>query len=166
MFVNIFKLQYLRNQWSNCNQILSEAMLKKLLVWHCRPGGSQVGSVDRIFFFFFYITKKSWKFLLQICLKCKLNCMQNSPMIYSDTTVFLRIACSNTKHLCRSRYMSNKTYDCIRNGFSDVLHFATGVALQCVEICALFTFAVQIVRRLHSPEKKSVLIKSKRPIDL
>ena len=33
------------------------AMLKKLLVWHCRPGGSQGGSVDRIFFFF-YITKK------------------------------------------------------------------------------------------------------------
>ena len=29
-------------------------MLKKLLVWHCRPGGSQGGSVDRIFFFFFY----------------------------------------------------------------------------------------------------------------
>ena len=27
-------------------------MLKKLLVWHCRPGGSQVGSVDCIFFFF------------------------------------------------------------------------------------------------------------------
>ena len=26
-------------------------MLKKLLVWHCRPGGSQGGSVDRIFFF-------------------------------------------------------------------------------------------------------------------
>ena len=34
--------------------LLSEyqAMLKKLLVWHCRPGGSQGGSVDRIFFFF------------------------------------------------------------------------------------------------------------------
>ena len=61
--------------------------------------------------------------------------------------------------------LSNKTYDCFRNGFSDVLHFATGVALQCVEICALFTFAVQIVRRLHSPEKKSVLIESKRPVD-
>ena len=27
-------------------------MLKKLLVWHCQPGGSQGGSVDRIFFFF------------------------------------------------------------------------------------------------------------------
>ena len=27
-------------------------MLKKLLVWHCRPGGSQGGSVGRIFFFF------------------------------------------------------------------------------------------------------------------
>ena len=80
-----------------------QAMLKKLLVWHCRPGGSQGGSVDRIFFF--YITKKSWKFLLQIRLKCKLNCLQKSPMIYSDTTVFLRIACSNTKHLCRSRYL-------------------------------------------------------------
>ena len=61
--------------------------------------------------------------------------------------------------------LSNKTYDCIRNGFSDVLHFATGVALQCVENCALFTFAVQIGRSLHSPEKKSVLIESKRPID-
>ena len=80
-----------------------EAMLKKLLVWHCQPGGSQGGLVDRIFFF--YITKKSWKFLLQIRLKCKLNCMQNSPMIYSDTTVFLRIAYSHTKHLCRSRYL-------------------------------------------------------------
>ena len=33
-------------------------MLKKLLVWHCRPGGSQGGSVDRIFIYFFYITKK------------------------------------------------------------------------------------------------------------
>ena len=53
----------------------------------------------------------------------------------------------------------------ICNDFSDVLHFATGVALQCVDICALFTFAVQIVRCLHSPEKKSVLIESKRPID-
>ena len=141
-----------------------QAMLKKLLVWHCRPGGSQGGSVDRIFFFF-YITKRSWKFLLQIRLKCKLNCMQNSPMIYSDTTVFLRIACSNTNTSVGAAILSNKTYDCIRNGFSDVLHFATGVALQCVEICALFTFAVQIVRRLHSPEKKSVLIESKRPID-
>ena len=25
--VNIFKLEYLRNQWANCNQILSEASL-------------------------------------------------------------------------------------------------------------------------------------------
>ena len=33
-------------------------MLKKLLVWHCRPGGSQGGSVDRIFFFFFLHYKK------------------------------------------------------------------------------------------------------------
>ena len=31
--------------------IIIKAMLKKLLVWHCRPGGSQGGSVDRIFFF-------------------------------------------------------------------------------------------------------------------
>ena len=30
-------------------------MLKKLRVWHCRPGGSQGGSVDRIFFFFYKI---------------------------------------------------------------------------------------------------------------
>ena len=87
---------------------LIEALLEELLVWHCRPGGSLGGSVDRIFFFLHY--KKSWKFLLQICLKCKLNCMQNSPMIYSDTTVFLRIACSNTKHLL-SAILSNKTYD-------------------------------------------------------
>ena len=27
-------------------------MLKKLLVWHCRPGGLQGGSVDRNFFFY------------------------------------------------------------------------------------------------------------------
>ena len=54
----------------------------------------------------------------------------------------------------------------ICSGFSDVLHFATGVALQCGEVCALFTFAVHIVRRLHSPQKKSVLIESKRPINL
>ena len=33
-------------------------MLKKLLVWHCRPGGSQGGSVDRIFFFFLHYKKK------------------------------------------------------------------------------------------------------------
>ena len=33
------------------------AMLKKLLVWHCRPGGSQGGSVDRIFFFLHYKKK-------------------------------------------------------------------------------------------------------------
>ena len=32
--------------------LMIEAMLKKLIVWHCRPGGSQGGSVDRIFFFF------------------------------------------------------------------------------------------------------------------
>ena len=139
-------------------------MLKKLLVWHCRPGGSQGGSVDRIFFFFFYITKKSWKFLLQIRLKCKLNCMQNSPMIYSDTKNSLLSAQTQNTSV-GAAILSNKTYDCIRNGFSDVLHFATGVALQCVEICALFTFAVQIVRRLHSPQKNSVLIESKRPID-
>ena len=50
-----------------------------------------------IAFFFFY--KKNWKFLLQIRLKCKLNCMQNSPMIYSDTSVFLRIACSLSEPL-------------------------------------------------------------------
>ena len=49
----------------------------------------------------------------------------------------------------------------IRNGFSDVLHFATAN----VEICAPFTFAVHIVRCLYLPEKKSVLIESKRPID-
>ena len=30
----------------------NRVMLKKLLVWHCRPGGSQGGSVDRILFFF------------------------------------------------------------------------------------------------------------------
>ena len=30
----------------------NEAMLKKLLIWHCRPGGSQGGSVDHIFFYF------------------------------------------------------------------------------------------------------------------
>ena len=29
----------------------------------------------------------------------------------------------------------------------------------------MISFAVHIVRRLHSPEKKSVLIESKRPID-
>ena len=89
--------------WGNQDGESDRAMLKKLLVWHCRPGGSQGGSVDRIFFF--TLQKKSWKFLLQIRLKCKLNCMQNSPMIYSDTTVFLRIACSKTKHLCQSRYL-------------------------------------------------------------
>ena len=32
-------------------------MLKKLLVWHCRPGGSQGGSVDHIFFIFFFYRK-------------------------------------------------------------------------------------------------------------
>ena len=26
----------------------------------------------------------------------------------------------------------------IRNGFSDVLHFATGVALQCGDLCAIY----------------------------
>ena len=45
-----------------------KVMLKKLLVWHCRPGGSQGGSVDRIFFFFY---KKKWKFLLQIEMQAK-----------------------------------------------------------------------------------------------
>ena len=52
----------------------------------------------------------------------------------------------------------------IRNGFSDVLHFATGVALQCGDLRAIY-FRVHIVRRLHSPEKKSLLIESKRPVD-
>ena len=31
-------------------------MLKKLLVWHCQPRGSQGGSVDHIFFFFFEVS--------------------------------------------------------------------------------------------------------------
>ena len=35
----------------------SKAMLKKLLVWHCRPGGSQGGLVDRIFSFLHYKKK-------------------------------------------------------------------------------------------------------------
>ena len=76
-------------------------------------------------------------------LKCKLNCMQNSPMIYSDTTVFLRISCSNTKHLCRSRYLKQikLTIVAIHNGFSDVLHFATGVALQCGDLRAIYFHA-------------------------
>ena len=34
-----------------------------------------------------------------------------------------------------------------------------------VEICALLTFTVHILRRLYSPEKKSVQIESKHPID-
>ena len=77
-------------------------MLKKLLVWHCRPGCSQGGSVDRIFFFF--LLKKlevsaSNPFEMQAKLYAELT------DDISDTTVFLRIACSNAKLLCRNRYL-------------------------------------------------------------
>ena len=68
------------------------AMLNNMFVWHCRLRGSQGWSVDRHFFF----TKNKWKFPLQIHSKCKF-CMQKSPMEDSDNTVFLRIACSNTR---------------------------------------------------------------------
>ena len=53
----------------------------------------------------------------------------------------------------------------IRNDFSDVLYFATAVALQCGDLRALFTIAFHIIRRLYLLEKTSVLIESKRPID-
>ena len=47
-------------------------MLKKLLVWHCRPGGSQGGSVDGIFFFLHY--------------KKKLNPFEMQAKLYAELT--------------------------------------------------------------------------------
>ena len=63
--------------------------------------------------------------------------MHNSPMIYSDTIVILRIACSNTKLLTLSEAIK-PMIEAIRNGFSDVLHFATGVALQGGDLRAIY----------------------------
>ena len=49
-----------------------KAMLKKLLVWHCRPGGSQCGSVDHIFFFYQKISASN-PFEMQAKLYAELN---------------------------------------------------------------------------------------------
>ena len=68
--------------------------------------------------------------------------MQNSPMIYSDTTVYSVPKTSQLKHKTSlSEPLSEAlkpTIVAIRNGFSDVLHFATGVALQCGDLQAIY----------------------------
>ena len=116
---------------------VSRPCLRNCLFGIADPGVHRVSQSIAIFF---STKKKNWKFLLQICLKCKLNCRQNSPMIYSDTTVFLRIACSNARLLCRSRYLKQikPMIVAIRDSFSDVLHFATGVALQCGDLRTIY----------------------------
>ena len=50
----------------------------------------------------------------------------------------------------------------IRNGFSDVLHFATGVALQCGNLRAISRFT-SLDACIHL--RKSVLMETKHPID-
>ena len=110
-------------------------MLKKLLVWHCRPGGSQGGSVDHIFFFL----PKQWKFLLQIRLNCKLNCMQLTDDIFRYHSVPKNSLLKHKTSLSELLSEAIKpTIVAIRYGFSDVLHFATGVALQCGDLRAIY----------------------------
>ena len=111
----------------------AEAMLKKLLVWHCRPVGSQGGSVDRIFFFF---TKKN----IEVSAS---NPFEMQAKLYAELTddIFRYYSVPKNSQLKHKTSLSeplSEAIKAIRNGFSDVLHFATGVALQCGDLRAIY----------------------------
>ena len=106
--------------------------LRNCLFGIADPGFHRVGLSIAFFFF----TKKKKDVSASNPLKCKLNCMQNSPMIYSESTVFLlKHKTSLSKPL--SEAIKPKIV-AIRKGFSDVLHFATGLALQCGDLHAIY----------------------------
>ena len=116
---------------------LNRAMLKKLLVWHCRPGDSQGGSVDRIFFFFF--TKK-----MEVSAS---NPIEMQAKLYAELTddIFRYYSVPKNSQLKHKTSLSEPISDTIKptiiavqNGFSDVLHFATGVALQCGDLRTIY----------------------------
>ena len=79
---------------------------------------------------FFFFTKKG-SFCIKICLKCKLNCMQNYSVPKNN---LLKHKTSLSEPLSEA---IKPTIEAIHNGFSDVLHFATGVALQCGDLCPI-----------------------------
>ena len=112
-------------------------MLKKLLVWHCQPGGSQGGSVDRIFFFF--LQKK-----MEVSAS---NPFEMQAKLYAELTddIFGYYSVPKNSQLKHKTSLSEPLSEAIkptiveiRNGFSDVLHFATGVALQCGDLRAIY----------------------------
>ena len=107
-------------------------MLKKLLVWNCRPGGSQGGLVDRIFFF----TKKKVSASNPIEMQAKLYA-ELIDDIFRYNSVPKN---SQLKHKTSlSEPLSKEpTIIAVQNVFSDVLHFATGVALQCGDLRAIY----------------------------
>ena len=115
-------------------------MLRKLLVWHCRPGGSQGGWVDRIFFFFFFYQKK-----LEVSASNPSFVMQ--AKLYAELTddIFRYYSVPKNSQLKHKTSLSEPLSEAIkpmtveiRNSFSDVLHFATGVALQCGDLRAIY----------------------------
>ena len=116
---------------------ISKAMLKKLLVWHCRPGGSQGGSVDPIFFF----TKQ-----MEVSAS---NLFEMQAKLYAELTddIFRYYSVPKNSLLEHKTSLSEPLSEAIKptivailNGFSDVLHFATGVALQCGDLHAISRF--------------------------
>ena len=114
-----------------------EAMLKKLLVWHCRPGGSQGGSVGRSHFFF--LQKK-----MEVSAS---NPIEMQAKLYAELTddIFRYYSVPKNSQLKHKTSLSEPISDTIKptiiavqNGFSDVLHFATGVALQCGDLRTIY----------------------------
>ena len=113
-------------------------MHKKLLVWHCRPGGSQGGSVDRIFFLFFFTKQMEVSASKPFEIQAKL---------YAELTddIFRYYSVPKNNQLKHKTSLSEPLSEAkkpkivaIRNGFFDVLHFATGVALQCGDLRAIY----------------------------